>query len=229
MKTFLHANKSQKNLETNSIQELKKIFRSNCKYLFRSECHWDVGQSCEEVSWRRSHSFRCFWGILNQEASVVWTFGTSTSELYFKFGGGIIWYYLNSWICSMAIRQHFFPFTSVWEFHVVGIRMWNNQISAPRNDFHSEKKRKDLAKYLFATETTDIFPLKCTDKNCVFNGSSSIFRFLTAITDKAEPWLAARNINAGMLNVKIKCILYMWFNFSRLNLESISFLVCFSE
>ena len=52
---------------------------------------------------------------------------------------------------------------------------------------NSEKKRKDLAKYLFVTETTDIFPSKSTDKNCVFNGSSSIFRFLTAITDKAEP------------------------------------------
>ena len=52
---------------------------------------------------------------------------------------------------------------------------------------NSQTKRKDLAKYLFITETTDIFPSKCTDKNCVFNGSSSIFRFLTAITDKAEP------------------------------------------
>ena len=58
---------------------------------------------------------------------------------------------------------------------------------APSKDPTQTKRRKDLTKYLFVPEPTDIFPLKCTDKKCVINGSSSIFRFLTAITDKAEP------------------------------------------
>ena len=58
---------------------------------------------------------------------------------------------------------------------------------APSKDPTQTKRRKAITKYLFVPEPTDIFPSKCTDKKCVINGSSSIFRFLTAITDKAEP------------------------------------------
>ena len=48
---------------------------------------------------------------------------------------------------------------------------------APSKDPTQTKRRKDLTKYLFVPEPTDIFPSKCTDKNVLLTVRAQSFVF----------------------------------------------------